>query len=210
MLCLRAIPFQTVASSSGPTGNVERVSESVKIVKSGVNRKMGSLRGFRRSRTLVNLEPWGGEEERFPPGKLGAVGRTALNFFPARDDNGRKCDRRALARMVRMEPNDPVLSGGDSPSPLPVPGELVVHHGRPAGTRRPLASPATVIGRAAGCDLRLNVEGVHPLHCAIFTSPAGLVLRDLGSDSGTLVNDQRVTTCLLRDGDLLGIGPFQF
>src|SRR5207249_2944644 len=38
----------------------------------------------------------------------------------------------------------------------------------------------------------------------------GLVLRDLDSGTGTFVNGQRVTTCLLADGDTLTVGPFEF
>ena len=63
-----------------------------------------------------------------------------------------------------MEPNDPLLAGGDGPPSAPGPGELVVQNGRHAGARRPLAVPMTLIGRANGCDVRLNVEPVKPLH----------------------------------------------
>src|SRR5215472_2015374 len=114
----------------------------------------------------------------------------------------------ALARTDRMEANAPPPPGGDSPAPCP--GELVVQNGRHAGTRRPLSAPLTLLGQAAGCDIRLNAEAVHSLHCALFQSPAGLVLRDLGSPAGTLVNDQRVGSYLLREGDILTVGPFQF
>jgi hypothetical protein len=107
-----------------------------------------------------------------------------------------------------MEANAPPLPGGESPAPCP--GELVVQNGRHAGTRRPLSAPLTLLGQAAGCDIRLNTESVSPLHCAIFQGPFGLILRDLGSDSGTLVNDQLVGSCLLREGDVLSVGPFHF
>ena len=114
-----------------------------------------------------------------------------------------------------MDANAPLppascAAGGDSPSPAPCPAELIVQAGRHAGTRRPLTTPLTLLGQAPGCDVRLNADSVHPLHCAIFHSPDGLLLRDLGSASGTFVNDQRVATCPLRDGDTLAIGPFQF
>ena len=114
-----------------------------------------------------------------------------------------------------MEANAPLppascAAGGDSPSPTPCPAELIVQNGRHAGTRRPLAPPLTLLGQAPGCDVRLNADSVHPLHCAILHGPCGLLLRDLGSAGGTFVNDQRITTCLLRDGDTLAVGPFQF
>src|SRR5438105_2351484 len=104
-----------------------------------------------------------------------------------------------------MDSLDPMISGADSPAPAPLAGELVVQNGRQAGASKALNAPLTLIGRAPGCDIRLNLESIHPLHCALLPGPSGLILRDLGSDSGTFVNDQRVTSCLLSDGDMLGI-----
>lgn len=89
-------------------------------------------------------------------------------------------------------------------------GELVVHNGRLRGTRRPLASALTLIGRDPLCEFHLNVEGVEPLHCALVQSPIGFLVRDLGSAAGTLVNGERVQEILLHQGDLLSVGPFQF
>src|SRR5262245_58348867 len=94
---------------------------------------------------------------------------------------------------------------GDAP-----PGELIVQNGRLAGTRRPLNVPVTFIGRDAGCDIRLNVDGVAPLHCLLAFGPTGLVLRHLTGDNGTLVNGERVNAAPLRDGDLVAVGPFEF
>jgi hypothetical protein len=90
------------------------------------------------------------------------------------------------------------------------PGDLIVQNGRLAGTRRPLNVPVTFVGRDASCDIRLNVDGVAPLHCLLVFGPNGLALRHLHGDSGTLVNGERVNAAPLRDGDLLTVGPFQF
>jgi pSer/pThr/pTyr-binding forkhead associated (FHA) protein len=89
-------------------------------------------------------------------------------------------------------------------------GELIVHNGRQSGTRRPLAGLLTVIGRAAGCDVRLNVDGINPQHCLLVATAAGLIVRDLNSDQGTLVNGERIVSCALHDQDVLSVGPFQF
>src|SRR5262245_32780955 len=78
-------------------------------------------------------------------------------------------------------------------------GELVVQNGRLIGARRALGSPMTLIGQVAGCDVRLNAEGVAPLHCAILADPAGPVLRDLDSQGGTRVNGQLVRSRRLAD-----------
>src|ERR1043166_3711353 len=90
------------------------------------------------------------------------------------------------------------------------PVELVVLNGRQRGAKKPLDGPATLVGRADGCDVRLNVEGIEPFHCVIARGPDDATIRDLESSLGTFVNGQRVRSTRLRDGDLLDIGPFRF
>ncbi len=92
----------------------------------------------------------------------------------------------------------------------PEPAALVIQNGRLSGTRRELASPMTLLGREACCDVRLNIDGVNRLHCVIVKLAERFVLRDLGSDAGTFVNHERVSTCRLANGDVIGIGPFVF
>jgi len=87
---------------------------------------------------------------------------------------------------------------------------LIVQNGRHAGASRPLSVPLTLIGSSHGCDIRLNVEDVAPLHCVLLQAPGGLILRDLDSGSGTFVNGQRVSSCLLCDDDTVTVGPFEF
>jgi pSer/pThr/pTyr-binding forkhead associated (FHA) protein len=89
-------------------------------------------------------------------------------------------------------------------------GELVVQTGRQAGTRRPLHAPLTLIGRSAPSDIRLNVNGIDPVHCVVVVGADGLHARDLDSSDGTHVNGERITQAALRDGDLLKIGPIEF
>jgi hypothetical protein len=89
----------------------------------------------------------------------------------------------------------------------PAGAALVVLNGRQNGTRRPLADPLTLIGRAANCEIRLNVDGVQPLHCAILLGSGGYLLRDLG---GALLNGEPVQVRSLHDGDQLTVGPYLF
>lgn len=108
-----------------------------------------------------------------------------------------------------MEPTGELPRSG-ARADVPAAAELVVLNGRLSGTRRPLTFPLTVVGRAAGCDVRLNVDGVEPHHCLLAFGPAGLTLRDLGGAAGTAVNGEKVSCAPLADGDELGVGPFQF
>ena len=81
---------------------------------------------------------------------------------------------------------------------------------RLAGARRPLKQPLTVIGKAVAADIRLNGQGVADYHCVLMAGPHGLLLRDLGSDAGTILNGDQVVAATVNDGDLLGIGGFRF
>ena len=93
---------------------------------------------------------------------------------------------------------------------LSFPAELVIQNGRLKGTSRPLSQSLTLIGRSADCDLRLNVDGIHPLHCLLAQTPDGLMLRDLSGDGTVLVNGESVPVGSLQNGDVLAVGPFQF
>ncbi|HZZ82119.1 MAG TPA: FHA domain-containing protein [Gemmataceae bacterium] len=89
-------------------------------------------------------------------------------------------------------------------------GVLVLQTGRQAGARRPLGVPTTFLGRGQNCDIRVNVDGVDPLHCLIVCARDGVHLRDLDSASGTFVNGERADNAILQHGDILKVGPFQF
>jgi hypothetical protein len=99
----------------------------------------------------------------------------------------------------------------DPPHPEPPApgGELIVRNGRLDGARKALGATLTLIGRDESCDVRLNVEGILPIHCALVRGADGFIVRALPG-AATLLNDQPVTECPVRDGDLLAVGPFQF
>jgi pSer/pThr/pTyr-binding forkhead associated (FHA) protein len=88
--------------------------------------------------------------------------------------------------------------------------ELIVQNGRLRGSSHPLYEPLTLVGRASGCDVRLNADSVGPHHCALVLDPRGLLLRVLTTGNSTQVNGQPAVNGLLNDGDLLTIGLFQF
>jgi hypothetical protein len=89
-------------------------------------------------------------------------------------------------------------------------GELIVLNGRQLGARKPLRAGLTLLGRAPSCDMRLNVDGVQPLHCALVYTPEGMTLRDLGGAGNTLVNAEPAIAQPLHDDDVLTVGPFSF
>jgi ABC transport system ATP-binding/permease protein len=65
------------------------------------------------------------------------------------------------------------------------------------------------IGRAPGNSLRLDQRNVSRHHARLFREAGVLVVEDLKSSNGTLVNGQRLTASQhLQDGDLLRIGDY--
>jgi pSer/pThr/pTyr-binding forkhead associated (FHA) protein len=129
-----------------------------------------------------------------------------LKFISAAADKDKEESR--ASRIIWMEPTHDSIS---AQSQVTDSGELIVLNGRLAGARKALNPSVTVLGRAAGCDVRLNVEGVSPLHCLVAHGAEGLQVRDLDSAEGTLVNGEPITACeTLHEDDTLTVGPFRF
>ncbi|MET9270197.1 DUF3662 and FHA domain-containing protein [Kribbella sp. NPDC003557] len=79
------------------------------------------------------------------------------------------------------------------------------------GRRRPVNPPGVVLGRGTDADIQINDPGVSRRHAEIRLMPEGpggirVVLVDLGSTNGTLVNGRRTTEAELVDGSTVRIG----
>jgi predicted nucleic acid-binding Zn-ribbon protein len=68
----------------------------------------------------------------------------------------------------------------------------------------------TRIGRAPGCELQIDSQSVSRNHAMILKSARELIVEDLNSTNGVLVNGRKVTRHLLTDGDVLTVGEIQF
>jgi Protein of unknown function (DUF3662)/Inner membrane component of T3SS, cytoplasmic domain len=74
------------------------------------------------------------------------------------------------------------------------------------GRTYPLAIGSTVIGRGDQATLRLPDVGISRRHARIDYDGTQVVLTDLGSTNGSMVNGQRVSAVALNPGDMLQIG----
>lgn len=83
--------------------------------------------------------------------------------------------------------------------------ELEILEGDGAGTRVSLES-SLVVGRIASNDLVLPDPSLSQIHCRFDAEGGKVVVTDLGSTNGTLVNGMSVLQCRLRDGDTILIG----
>ncbi len=88
----------------------------------------------------------------------------------------------------------------------PVKYELLVTAGPARGGRFPLHNGTLTIGRSAQCDCSILDEAISRRHFELQVDGHGVLLRDLGSGNGTLVNGERADEVTLSHGDILNIG----
>ncbi|WP_095958247.1 FHA domain-containing protein [Corallococcus macrosporus] len=86
------------------------------------------------------------------------------------------------------------------------PVQMLVLDGPDKGRKKRFQSVRMVVGRNKDCDFVLEDQSVSRRHLELVYGQAGVVMRDLGSVSGTQVNDQRVDECLLKHGDEISMG----
>lgn len=88
---------------------------------------------------------------------------------------------------------------------------LLVSEGCHQGKLIRLRPGTFLIGRESPCHLRAASPLVSKRHCALHVTERQVVLRDLGSTNGTLVNGQRIRgEQVLRPGDEIRVGPLTF
>lgn len=73
------------------------------------------------------------------------------------------------------------------------------------GSRIPLSTRMTIIGRGPEADVRLHDPGVSSRHAAIRLG-GSVTVEDLNSTNGTFVDGRRVGTADLRDGAVIVLG----
>lgn len=74
------------------------------------------------------------------------------------------------------------------------------------GSKHPLATARTVVGRGKDADVRLADASVSRRHAAFTVVGDRVQIEDLGSTNGMTVNGERVQTATLSDGDSVVLG----
>jgi pSer/pThr/pTyr-binding forkhead associated (FHA) protein len=67
-----------------------------------------------------------------------------------------------------------------------------------------------VVGRHRWCDVRIGSPRVSRRHCCLILGRDDVLVRDLGSTNGTLINGQRVAVGVLHLGDELSIANCRY
>ncbi len=150
------------------------------------------------------------QEDELPTGKFRVVSATVGNQRPQQPPPPPP----QPTYQPAPDPNATVLQ---SAPVQPPPGPPPVRRGHPQvmlevnGRRRPINPPGVVLGRGTDADIQINDPGVSRRHAEIRLMPEGpggvrVVLVDLGSTNGTLVNGRRAAEAELTDGSTVRIG----
>jgi hypothetical protein len=84
--------------------------------------------------------------------------------------------------------------------------EIRILSGLGAGQRFPLSAQGRVVGRAPTADIRVRDEAVSDHHAMVVSKDGQDFVYDLGSDTGTFINDVRVEQAELQPGDVIRVG----
>lgn len=77
------------------------------------------------------------------------------------------------------------------------------------GRTFPLAGP-TVVGRDADCQIRLDQPGLSRHHARLTPTGEGVLVEDMGSTNGTLINEARIMRGVAHHGDEIGFDMMRF
>ncbi|WP_437572607.1 diguanylate cyclase [Sorangium sp. So ce542] len=83
---------------------------------------------------------------------------------------------------------------------------LIVLAGSNVGEMYRVEGAEIVIGRASGATIRLNDDGISRRHARLLQMDSQVLIEDLNSSNGTLVNGEQVTRLALHDGDKIRLG----
>jgi hypothetical protein len=91
-----------------------------------------------------------------------------------------------------------------------VPSKLILTDARGREFQIDLDGGEATIGRLASCELVLSDDpNVSRRHARVQLRSVSVVVTDLGSTNGTMLNGKLITEAELREGDVLGIGRTQ-
>jgi chromosome segregation ATPase len=108
-----------------------------------------------------------------------------------------------------VAPELPVADGGEEAGVCPAPMRALIAQDD-GHEEYPLTEPSIVIGRASDCDIRVGCSRASRRHARLVSNETGTTIEDLGSVNGVSVNEVKVRSQRLRDGDIVRIGKNRF
>ena len=99
----------------------------------------------------------------------------------------------------------PTVSNDESLSVDMIPDAVSPRLTSISGDSYPLVQSVTKIGRGDQAEIQIDDAGVSRLHCAIILG-SEVVIKDLGSTNGTVVDGQTTTEAVLKEGSIINLG----
>jgi diguanylate cyclase (GGDEF)-like protein len=103
-------------------------------------------------------------------------------------------------KTVRRDIRDLLTSSGG------LKANFVVLAGADIGRTFPIEKSELIVGRGEQSDIFIDDEDVSRSHAKVEVTADAILLKDLGSTNGTLVNGRKITERRLEDGDRIQIG----
>ena len=92
-----------------------------------------------------------------------------------------------------------------------MPGWVLKSVGEAPVTFRIQSGTVKTMGRTARADFIVDAALISRIHCRLTADPSDqLVVEDLGSTNGTIVNGKKIDRSVLRHGDRLTVGRMEF
>jgi pSer/pThr/pTyr-binding forkhead associated (FHA) protein len=88
--------------------------------------------------------------------------------------------------------------------------KLITDNGEVLENEFPLDKLPLVLGRGSECNLRVVDRWASRRHCEIARNNESIIVRDLGSRNGTLINGRHINVTSLNPGDKLTVGMTTF
>jgi CheY-like chemotaxis protein len=132
---------------------------------------------------------------------------TYYRLFPDAMENARTCPKCLKQQGGALSIVGAPLSRAALASSRRV---LIIRSGPNKGKKLLLPNKEVVIGRYPQCDIRHDSDQVSGKHCRLRLARDGLLVQDLNSATGTLINGKAIQEeTLLAPGDRLQVGPLQ-
>jgi len=123
--------------------------------------------------------------------------------------NSREVSEATISYDPTADPEAVDIDGGEIDMPEGTLGMFVVRHGPKKGSRIALDTDEVSIGRHPDSDIFLDDVTVSRRHALVRRVGADYHVSDAGSLNGTYVNQSRVESTVLSDGDEVQIGKFK-
>jgi serine/threonine protein kinase len=150
------------------------------------------------------MPPWPSQFRKDVPEKLEQICMKCLN----KDTKDRFPSAKALADELSHFRKDSKHKGSSMSLRKTLPSVLLIADR--TGKRLRLFNETNVIGRASECDIVIRASDISKRHCQIILESDRVLIEDLKSVNGTLLNGEPIQLAELLDGDQVTIGEHVF